>query len=451
MAKKINSIVNLTSLLILCLVVFCLFSGCGNVSSEVTTSITLLHFNDLGGNVTPLEDDSAGLARIATLIKEEKNRNPACLLLVSGDLITGSALSSLTKGEAIFRLANLLGIDAFTPGNHEFDYGVPQYMKFMKIADFPFLTANMEYEGRVFGDAPFVIFTVGGEARVGVIGLISKDTPWLTFKENTIGVVFSTPAEIANKFLPNMESQSHLIVALTHQGLEDDKKLALTAKGIDVIVGGHSHDYLFKPVRVENTWIVQAGEEGRYVGIVRIRIEKKSEKILNFHSELKKIDSNISEDADVSESVQSEERMSPVNINEPLGEVTKFMAKNKDVARWVAKALKDYAKADLGMVNIGGIRADLQPGPITLAHIFRVMPFDNYLVVVEIRGEMIIKWLGENKIVLDRRIKIKKNEIYKVATMDFVAGIFRLSNPKNTGVLVQDVLVEDLKTRKKLP
>lgn len=433
------------------MLLLCWLVGCQQVSSEAPYSITLLHFNDLSGNVRPLDDNSAGLARMATVIKEEKRRNPACLLLVSGDLITGSALSSLSRGEAIFRLANLLGIDAFAPGNHEFDYGVPQYMKFMKIADFPFLVANMEYEGRVFADAPFVVFTVGGEARVGVIGLISKDTPWLTFKENVKGVVFSDPAGTANKFLPAMESQSHLIVALTHQGIEEDKKLAQAAEGIDVIVGGHSHDYLFKPVRIGKTWIVQAGEDGKYLGIVRVKLEKKSEKILAFDSELKKMGPDISEDSSVASAVQAEENALPVNINEQLAEVTKFMAKNEDVAKWVAKALKNYANADLGMVNIGGIRADLKPGPVTLADVFRVMPFDNYVVVAEINGEKIIKWLSENKIVLDRKIRIKKRDTYKVATMDFIAGIFRLSDVKKMDVLVRDILVQDLKMRKKLP
>lgn len=449
--KRIKPILTIAVRVTLFISVLCWLVNCQKVSSEVPYSVTILHFNDLGGNVRPLNDDSAGLARMASLIKEEKRRNPATLLLVSGDLITGSALSSLSKGEAIFRLANLLGIDAFTPGNHEFDYGVPQFMKFMKIADFPFLCANMEHEGRLFADAPFVILTMGSETRVGIIGLISKETPWISLKENTQGLTFSDPVETANKFLPNLESQSHLIVALTHEGLEDDKKLASKVNGIDVIVGGHSHDYLFKPVRIKDTWIVQAGEEGRYLGIVHIKIEKKSEKILAFDSELKKIDSNIAEDSVVASAIQTEENSLPVNIHEQLGEVTKFMAKNEEVARWVAKALKEYAGADLGMVNIGGIRADLTPGPVTLADVFRVMPFDNYLVMTNIEGEKIIKWMSENKVIIDKKMRLKKKEIYKVATMDFVAGIFRLTDVKNLNVLVQDVLVQDIKTRKKLP
>ena len=252
-------------------------------SSADSVDIVIAHFNDLGGRVTLSRDGQGGVIRLAGEWRKIQKRHPEALLFVSGDLITGSPLSTLTKGEGVFRIANELGIDAFAPGNHEFDHGAEQYLRLKEIARFPFLAINMEFsqsrEKIRMTDAPYMMFDVAG-IKVGTVGAITPSTPFITFPENTRGVTFNKPSKTLRKIVEKVDRKAHLVVAITHLGMRDDRKLARKVRNIDLIVGGHSYDVTYRPVKVGKTRIVNAGGNGEYLGVVHVKINPATEKVL---------------------------------------------------------------------------------------------------------------------------------------------------------------------------
>src|ERR1700690_3665876 len=132
--------------------------------------LTILHSNDLHAHLMPDDRDNGGFARLATEVRRQKAQGAAGLYLNAGDLVQGTPVSTLFHGSPIYEIANLLGLDASTIGNHEFDYGWRRVREFARIAHFPVLSANVvDANGQSITGQPWVIKNVGG-IRVAVIG-----------------------------------------------------------------------------------------------------------------------------------------------------------------------------------------------------------------------------------------------------------------------------------------
>src|ERR1035438_5668667 len=134
--------------------------------------LTILHSNDLHAHLLPDDKGMGGLAYLATAVREERARSTASLYLNAGDLVQGTPVSTIYKGLPIYQIANRLGFDVSTLGNHEFDYGWRRIQDFVKTANFPIVSANVvNDQGEFLAGKPYVIKTVGG-IRVAVIGLL---------------------------------------------------------------------------------------------------------------------------------------------------------------------------------------------------------------------------------------------------------------------------------------
>src|SRR5579863_3097778 len=120
--------------------------------------LTILHSNDLHAHLLPDDRDNGGFARLATEVRRQKAQCAACLYLNAGDLVQGTPVSTLFHGAPIYQIANLLGFDASTLGNHEFDYGWRRIQEFVRIAHFPILSANVvDSSGQPVTGQPYVI------------------------------------------------------------------------------------------------------------------------------------------------------------------------------------------------------------------------------------------------------------------------------------------------------
>src|SRR3982750_2982992 len=119
-----------------------LLVACCTLSGEVRT-LTILHTNDLHARLMPLENKHGGFAYLASIIRRERANCNDCILLNAGDIAQGSPVSTIFHGLPVFELANLLGIDAGTLGNHDFDYGWLQTRKFVQVANYPIVTSNV--------------------------------------------------------------------------------------------------------------------------------------------------------------------------------------------------------------------------------------------------------------------------------------------------------------------
>lgn len=240
------------------------------------TEIRILHLNDFHGFAQPYkpfgENDLRGsIAALANRVNELAKEKPT-LILAAGDFIQGHNWANFSKGKASIELMNLMKIDALVVGNHEFDFGQETLKERINQAKFPVLAANVEGFPLL---KPYVIKEVGG-LKVAIIGVITEETPQATHPRNVIGLTFTSAEKTVAKYVEQLRSKVNVIIVLSHLGYNADLALAQNVKGIDLIVGGHSHTKLDKGQQVGQTLVVQAWEHAKALGVVDLTVDRKS-------------------------------------------------------------------------------------------------------------------------------------------------------------------------------
>ncbi|MFN2516522.1 MAG: metallophosphoesterase [Pyrinomonadaceae bacterium] len=257
------------------------------------TLITILHTNDTHSQIDPLPandklyPDKAGVARRATLVKRVRKQNPNTLLIDAGDVFQGTPYFNFYKGEVEYKSMSLIGYDAATLGNHEFDNGVDALAAAMKFANFDFVSSNYEVRGTPLESRvkPYLVRVLGG-VRVGLFGLGVSPAKLIT-PENFKGVKYSDPVQAAREVVKILRGRERctLIVGMSHLGYYPsareggigDSQVAAQVDGIDFIASGHTHTFMTEPVITKqpsgaNTLIFQVGRSGIYVGRVDFRL-----------------------------------------------------------------------------------------------------------------------------------------------------------------------------------
>ena len=243
--------------------------------------------------------------------------------------------------------------------------------------------------------------TING-SKVGMFGRSPVDTPRVTHPNNVIGLKFLDPIDSAMTVMAELEESADIIICLSHLGYEEDLKLAKAMPGIDIIVGGHSHTVLDKPVKVGPTVIVSAGEWAAYAGTLEVTV--KNNAVTAFEGKLVRLDEKVA-DARLSSRVGARIKVygnalakeMNVVIGKALvdldGERANVRTKETNMGNLVTDIMKGATKADIALTNGGGIRASIKAGDITVGGVISVLPFDNSLVVIQLRGDAIVKAL----------------------------------------------------------
>jgi len=243
----------------------------GSVLSSCSLStekkITILHTNDVHSHLDPFPADHAtfpdmgGIARRASLISSIRKENPNTLLLDAGDIFQGTPYFNFYGGELEFRLMSRLKYDAATLGNHDFDNGIDGLLAQLPYAKFDFLCANYDFTNTVLNGmtSPYKVFEVDG-IKVGVFGLgINLDG--LVTKKLYKETKYLDPVEISLDTVRILKEEKNcdLVICLSHLGYEyrnpelaSDVLLASKTQDIDLIIGGHTHTFLDKPVIRKN-------------------------------------------------------------------------------------------------------------------------------------------------------------------------------------------------------
>ena len=266
-------------------------AACASRKPPAVSTITIAHINDTHGRYLPMavspgnataqtgdpgrEESSfsrrgavGGYAALATAMKALRARAGAgnVLLLHGGDAFGDDLLGNLTKGEATIRFMNALGFQFMALGNHDVDYGAERTRELQGIAKFPMRGANVtDAGGGPFLGEPAQIFQVAG-VRVAVLSLAYHNTAETGSRDNVRGLTFGSGIEAARQRVPDLRGRADVVVVLSHQGSKVDRELARAVPGIDVIVGAHSHDAIFPPERVGQTWMVQALSDDAALG-----------------------------------------------------------------------------------------------------------------------------------------------------------------------------------------
>ena len=393
--------------------------------------LVLLYTNDMHSRLTgfgpesyytPLttNDDSTtgGFARIATIIKEEKERNgERTLVLDAGDFLMGTLFQHLEpKSGFQLPLMRKMGYDVVCIGNHEFDYGPGKLAEIVtsssKNGELPvILLGNAVFSDKDSNDDSLeelyksekilrkFILTRNG-IKTGFFSLMGKvaddNAAYAT------PVTFSKQIPFAKRMVKELRNEGcELIICLSHSGIDPDKKggwtgedveLARKVKGIDVIISGHTHTLLDKPLIVNGIPIVQAGDYGRYVGRLSLKLE--GGKVTIDSSSLYKVDDKIQGDPFINASIEKQKKAVADDILRPIGmEYEKSIAEtdftltcdeqgdveNSNLGPLVADAIHSYvnnhtaAGTDVSMVAVGIIREKILRGIQTAPDIFRVM------------------------------------------------------------------------------
>ncbi|HCM20549.1 MAG TPA: metallophosphatase, partial [Porphyromonadaceae bacterium] len=249
--------------------------------------IVILHTNDTHSRMEPLPgtDKTApgkgGAVRRASYMQQIRNENKDVLLLDAGDFLQGTPYFNMFKGEAEVKAMNLLGYDAATIGNHEFDYGLVVLEQVARQARFPIVSSNYDFSGTPLQDLvkPFIILKKAG-VKIGVIG-IDVQPEGLVSAENYQGMKYRPAIETANRIAEKLRKQDKcdMVICLSHLGYLDDIKLAEASRNIDLIIGGHSHTYMAQPDIRKNldgkdVMIHQTNGRGVYVGRIDVSFVK---------------------------------------------------------------------------------------------------------------------------------------------------------------------------------
>ena len=468
----------------------------------VEYKLVLLHTNDHHG-ATLSKDGKYGLAERATFIKSIREANENVLLLDAGDINTGSALSNMFDAEPDILAYNAIGYDAVTFGNHEFDKSLEKLQSQMEKSTFPWVSANITFEDGDFLGNPYIIKDFPG-FRVGVIGLTTLRT--LTIANPDSSLVFGNEIETAAKYVEILKNQLNcdVIIVLGHLGdvLEEEnqitsQKLAETVSGIDIIVDGHAHTKMETPLVVNGTYIVSANEWGKVVGMGTLTV--KDGVLVGFDWKTEEITTEkYPRDGEIATILAPFEKGAESALKEVVLQTTdEFIFGNKlsrkieiPLGNFVSDAQVAYlesrgVKVDFGFTNGGNIRASLPKGDVTRENILTVLPFENYVYVVTLKGSDVIDLFnfigsinqgaggfaqvskevsytitydetgmnGEISNVLINGKEIDPTATYKIAVNDYLAGggdgyeaLTKSIDTFNTSMLMSDIVIEYAKS-----
>ena len=367
--------------------------------------LTVLFFNDLHGHLMPFEIKSGegrqevgGIARMAALIRdiraENSRKNVRTLVLVAGDILQGTPMSTMFRGEPDVECLNAMGVDAVTVGNHEFDFGLENFHKLQGRAAFPFLSANIvEKESGRRLCRSFLTIPLKDDLAVTIIGVTTEELLTTTLAGNvaTLGVTGSVSS--VQQLYDGVRSRGP-VVLLSHSRHRIDREIAAALPDLAAIIGGHDHVLLSPYRQVGPVPIFQAFEKGRYLGRIDLRIDAVSKKADLVDHAYIPITDKIAPDPQVAAIVAAYQERLGGRFKEVIGRAETFLDGERGRIRYeetalgnfVADIMVDHTGAQIALINSGAMRASIQQGPVTVEDVFKTVPFANELVVMELTG-----------------------------------------------------------------
>jgi len=252
-------------------------------SLQAQEPIVILHTNDTHSQIEPFPDKDGsmvgGIYGRAAIIDQYRKDYKNVLLFDAGDFCQGTPYFNYFKGATEIKFMNLLGYQASALGNHEFDNGSRMLAKVLKKAQFPIVCANYLFLDKQLQKIvkKYIVLEIDGK-RIGVFGLLT-DIKALTSPQNYKDLKYLNAIDVAECMVKELREteKCDLVICLSHLGWNigtkdnpDDKMLAAQVKGIDVIVGGHSHSVIKEPDIVNGTLILQTGKKGQRIGVLTI-------------------------------------------------------------------------------------------------------------------------------------------------------------------------------------
>ena len=462
--------------------------------------LVLLHSNDHHGTILP-RGERGGLAQRAAFVRGIRELHPNVLLLDAGDINTGTALSNMFQAAPDFLAYSMMGYDAMVFGNHEFNEGLERMEMQMALAGFPIFASNVtRADGSFLGGRQYIVKNFDGFS-VGIFALTTLRTLVISNPDRSLAFIDEIEAaREAVDILRNREGVD-IVIALTHLGTAKEsslhissQELAAAVAGIDIIVDGHSHEFMETALKVGNTWIVTAHERGMVLGRGILSIQ--NGRFVNFDWAPVEI-SSIEPDIRVSAMLRPFIELADISLREVVGEAADtFIFGDReprfhetaignmvcDATAWFFREVFDQ-ELDFAFHNGGNIRAELPQGPITRESILTVLPFENNLFIASLSGRDLIdlfdfmaaipqgaggfpQFSSEVRVTLDASTQsivsltiggepVDPDRIYRFSTNDFLLGggdgytvlAERSVEPYNTSLLLAYAVIDYIRAQ----
>lgn len=447
--------------------------------------LVIMHTNDTHSMIDADIDGLGGVLQRKAIIDSVRARHKDVILIDAGDAVQGTLYFKFFKGDVEFPLQNLLGVDINILGNHEFDNGLESLAVNARKLKSDRLSANYDFTGTPMEGLyrPYVVKKIGGK-KIGFMG-INIDPESLIAEANYEGVKFLPVIETANETASILKDKEKcdLVVAVTHIGYTNgslkttDPELARASKDIDIIIGGHSHTlvdpaypdktpYLIENAEGRPVLVAQSGKSGKSIGEITIDLDLlKGATPADFSYRQipvsgrfpeEKLDRKIKDFlAPYSARLDSVKNKAIGHAAHDLindGRTGAFPNWTADFGRWYGNLVLDslrqtdptMPRLDFAIMNVGGIRNPIPAGVVTAGEILNTYPFNNRMVIMEIKGSDLIETMKvagrkggeavseEVRVVLgkdDRQLRhftvnleeVDPERTYVVGTIDYVA------------------------------
>jgi 5'-nucleotidase/UDP-sugar diphosphatase len=463
---------------LICLLIFIIIvtlaAGCVPIRSSTgekpPIKVTVLFFNDSHGHLRPFKVKTdtgkvevGGIARLAALaenIRSENNhKGVRTFLLLAGDILQGTPMSTVFQGRPDVECFNAMGVDAMTVGNHEFDFGFQNFLDLKKIAAFPFLSSNIirKDSGKLICE-PSTSFSITQNISLSVIGATTRDLLVTTRPDNVKQVTVLDSVQTVKDAVGRLHKKGPVIL-LSHSKHKTDRAIARAVPELSAIIGGHDQILLSPYRKVGNIPIFQAFEKCRYLGRIDLEVDPSSGKSRLVAHTYIPVTADINPNPEIDRIVKRYHARMDKKFKEVIGESRVFLNGEREKIRYeettlgnfVSDIMREYTAADVALLNSGSLRASIDTGPVTREEIFKAMPYANEIILLDLTGTELIQALTrsvratreeedggflqvsgirfnvrghtvEGLRLISNQMPVEPEKIYRVAVTDFLAS-----------------------------
>ncbi len=417
---------------------------------EQFQKVVILFTNDMHGGIDrqearfmnpdfpPRLGGGAVVTRYAKMVRAQAEANGWGVIMIdAGDFFQGTPVGTFTKGAAVIDFMNLAGYDAMVAGNHDFDLSWEVLRDRAAQANFPILGANIvNSETGEVADflEPYVMREIAG-IKFGILGISTSATPGMSFPDHVAGLTFIPDIKATKEWVPKVKAAgADIIILSTHswtpydrrqgyldlledleKGIDENKigpnafEIAALAPGIDLMFSGHVHRGFNTPYEdpVNHTLIFQNYANGGNLGHVNIYIHRESKTLAGYDFEVDGsaiftlFEDEFWLDEEADSLISAYKKLAEKGFDEVIATLPQPLRRAGEgqslLGNMIVDAMKHAVQSDIAMSNFGGVRNDLEAGPITVQDVFRVLPFGNKITVFQVSGNF-IKELIEDRV-----------------------------------------------------
>lgn len=390
--------------------------------------VIVLVTSDIHGHIYPLnyhtnEHEHVGLGKIATIIKQEREKHEHVLLIDNGDVFQGTPLTTYYVKKLqhklpnpLIKIMNYLGYDAAVIGNHEFNYGTPFLQRMVNESSFPWLSANVLQRGtdRPLFSKPYTIKQLPGGLKIAILGLTTRHVPHWENPEHIKGVTFAPPIEAAKSWVSFLRKQKNVdvVVVAYHGGLErnietempselltgenEGYQMCLDVAGIDVLITGHQHRKIVGK-EIHGVVVIQPGHRGSVLGKVTIQLQKKESKWQLVDKKTALLPATKADPhAEVLHLVSNYEKETQMWLDKPLGfivgnmqigDALRVRLQEHPLIEFIHRVQMKVSGVDISCTALLNNETNGFPSQVTMRDIVSLYNYPNSLTVLQLSGK----------------------------------------------------------------